>query len=398
MTKVDRSQLSVIGIIIVILIAGNLRSPITSLSPVLSEIMTKLGLSNFQGSLLTSIPLLVFAGGSVLVSRIGAKIRIQYTLGLSLILLILGLYLRVYGSVSMLYIGSFLIGIGICIGNVMTPAYIKQVFPDKIGLMTGVFSVTMNLFAALAAGYSIAIGEWTQLGWRGSLGIWIIWSIPALLVLSIELFLSKKRSDESKSNKILEGKFNAFRSKQAWYISIFMGIQSLVYFCVIAMLPTVLIDYGMDKGETGFVLLAFQLVMAPVMFICPVIASKMKEQQSLIYLAGALMVGGIGLLTIFKTQYIYFTAVMIGTSTGLAFSLSILFFSLKSRTTDGTIKVSGQAQSIGYLIAALGPPVFGVLHDWDSSWNMSFYFLIVMAVILTFSGIGAAKARFVEDY
>lgn len=398
MNKEGRGRLYLVGVIIVILIAGNLRSPITGVSPVLSEIMNKLNLTNVQGSLLTSIPLLVFASCSMLVSRIGAKTNILHNLVLSLIFLIVGLYLRVLGNVAMLYVGSLLIGLGICIGNVMTPAYIKKVFPNRIGLMTGVFSVTMNLFAALAAGFSIAIGEWTQLGWQGSLGIWLVWSLPALLVVVIEAIFGRNRKTEKKPTGASATNFNVFRSKQAWYITVFMGMQSLVYFCIIAMLPTVLIDYGMDEGETGFVLLAFQLVMAPIVFICPVVATKMKDQKLLIYLTGLLMFGGVGLLALFKTEYIYFTAVMIGTSTGLAFSLSILFFSLKSRTTTGTIKVSGQAQSFGYLIAACGPPIFGVLHDWDSSWNTSFYFLMVMAVILTIFGRGAAKERFVEDH
>lgn len=398
MSRQRQAGLGFLGVLTVILIAGNLRSPITSVSPVLSEIMAKLQLGNLQGSLLTSIPLLVFASCSIPVSKIAARTNISYSLILSLIFLILGLYLRIYGNIAMLYVGSFLIGLGICIGNVMTPAYIKNVFPDKIGLMTGVFSVTMNLFAGLAAGFSIAIGRWTQLGWQGSLGIWILWSLPALLVVGIEILSNKNKYEERKAVEISKTNFDVFRSKQAWYISIFMGIQSLVYFCVIAMLPTVLIDYGMDKSETGFVLLVFQLVMAPIMFICPVIASKMKEQKPLVYLVGILMFLGVGMLTIFKIQYIYVAAFLIGASTGLAFSLSLIFFSLKSKTMEGTIKVSGQAQSVGYLIAAFGPPVFGMLHDWDSTWNSSFYFLMLMAIILTFSGRAAARARFIEDH
>lgn len=398
MGKEGQSRLHLFGLIIVILIAGNLRSPITAVSPVLSEIMAVLNLTNVQGSLLTSIPLLVFASCSMLVSKIGARTNILYNLMLSVVLMLIGLYLRVLGNVTMLYVGSLLIGLGICIGNVMTPAYIKKVFPDRIGLMTGVFSVTINVFAALAAGFSIAIGEWTQLGWQGSLGIWLVWSIPALLVVGIEMFSARNRRVQEKTAETEKARFNVFRSRQAWNISVFMGIQSLVYFCVIAMLPTVLVDYGMEESKTGLVLSVFQLIMAPIVFICPVVAAKMKDQKLLVSLTGAFMLIGLVMLLIFKAEFIYLSVILVGISTGLAFSLSILFFSLRSRTTSGTIKVSGHAQSVGYLIAAFGPPIFGMLHDWDSSWNISFYFLMLMAVIMTFFGIGAAKRRFVEDY
>lgn len=394
----NKISLSLLSVIVIILIGGGLRSPITAVSPVLSEIIALLHLNNLQGSLLTSIPLIVFASCSVLVSKVAVKANIHYSLIYSLIFLIMGLYLRVYGNVPMLYIGSFLIGLGICIGNVTTPAYIKNRFPEKIGIMTGVFSVAMNLVAALASGFSIAVGKWTNLGWKGSLGIWIIWAVLALFAVGIEAFSSKRTSTKKPATQATKSDFNIFRSKQAWNISVFMGIQSLVYYCLVALLPIVLVDYGMEKEETGLVLLVIQLSMLPIMFISPIIATKMKDQKQMIYGAGILMFVGITLIALFKTQYIYLAAVLIGTASGWTFSLSILFFSLKSKTMDGTIKVSGKAQSVGYLIAAFGPPVFGMLHDWDMSWKSSFYFVMVMIVIMIFFGRKAAKPRFVEEH
>ncbi|WP_317043924.1 hypothetical protein [Chryseobacterium sp. T16E-39] len=55
------------------------------------------------------------------------------------------------------------------------------------------------------------------------------------------------------------------------------------------------------------------------------------------------------------------------------------------------------AQSVGYLIAALGPPVFGKLHDMDSSWQSSFYFLVAAILLMFFFGFKAAGKRYVED-
>ncbi|MEN0052878.1 MAG: MFS transporter [Mucilaginibacter sp.] len=398
MDKKNKIGLSILSVAVIILIAGDLRSPITAVSPVLSEIKAALGLNNIQGSLLTSIPLIVFASCSVLVSRIAVKANIHYSLIYSLIFLIMGLYLRASGSVGMLYFGSLLLGFGICIGNVTAPAYIKNLFPEKVGMMTGVFSVAMNLVAALASGFSVAIGKWTNSGWKGSLSVWIAWALLALFAVAIETFFGGHKPSKRTTAEAPKSGFNVFRSKQAWNISIFMGIQSLVYYCLVALLPVVLVDYGMKKSETGMVLLIIQLAMLPVMFISPVIASKLKDQKSMIYGVGLLMFIGISMLTILKVQYIYLTAVLIGMSSGLAFSLSILFFSLKSKTMHGTIKISGKAQSIGYLIAAFGPPVFGILHDWDVSWHSSFYFLMLMIIVMTIFGRKAAKPHFIEEH
>ncbi|ERJ58135.1 CynX/NimT family MFS transporter [Sphingobacterium paucimobilis] len=388
-----------LSIAVIILIGGGLRAPITAVSPVLTEIIAALQLNNIEGSLLTSIPLIVFASCSVLVSKIAVRFNIHYSLIFSLILLLAGLYVRVYGNMATLFIGSFLIGLGICIGNVTTPAYIKTFFPDRIGVMTGIFSVGMNFIAALASGLSIGIGEWSEMGWRGSLGIWMFWVLLALLAVVIEAFLGSKNKTE-KVHVVRESpqNFNVFRSRQAWYISIFMGIQSLVYYCLVALLPVVLIDYGMAKEQTGIVLLIIQLAMLPVLFISPIIATRLKDQKWMIYGVGVLMFGGITMLMLLKSQFVYTAAVMIGISSGLAFSLSILFFSLKSKTMEGTIKISGKAQSVGYLIAAFGPPIFGLLHDWDVSWQSSFYFLLLMIIIMVFFGREAAKPRFIEEH
>lgn len=397
MKQNSNTTFSWLGILLVIWVASNLRSPITAVGPILDEIKLAMNLDNIQASLLTSIPLIVFASCSILVSKATARLNIRHGLIYALLFLIIGLYLRVYGNITTLYIGSVLLGLGICIGNVLTPAYIKNEFPTKIGLMTGIFSVSMNLVAALASGFSISIGKWTEMGWKGSLGIWIFVAIIALIIVFAELFWGANTASQQ-SKKEETTKFNIFKSKQAWNISLFMGLQSLIYYCLVAFLPTVLMEYGMSKSEAGWVFSILQLAMLPVMLVSPVIASKMKDPKLMIYSIGVLYFTGIVMLILLKTQWIYFTAILLGISGGLAFSLAILFLSFRSKTMAGTIKISGKAQSIGYLIAAFGPPLFGKLHDFDISWKYSFYFLLAIILIMTFFGRKSAKPRFIEDH
>lgn len=397
MKQNSNTTFSWLGILLVIWVASNLRSPITAVGPILDEIKLAMNLDNIQASLLTSIPLIVFASCSILVSKATARLNIRHGLIYALLFLIIGLYLRVYGNITTLYIGSVLLGLGICIGNVLTPAYIKNEFPTKIGLMTGIFSVSMNLVAALASGFSISIGKWTGMGWKGSLGIWIFVAIIALIIVFAELFWGANTASQQ-SKKEETTKFNIFKSKQAWNISLFMGLQSLIYYCLVAFLPTVLMEYGMSKSEAGWVFSILQLAMLPVMLVSPVIASKMKDPKLMIYSIGVLYFTAIVMLILLKTQWIYFTAILLGISGGLAFSLAILFLSSRSKTMSGTIKISGKAQSIGYLVAAFGPPLFGKLHDFDLSWKYSFYFLLAIILIMTFFGRKSAKPRFIEDH
>jgi len=388
--------LLIINVLVVILVSSNLRSPIISVAPVLGDIRDAMKLDNFQVSLLTSIPLFMFATCSVLVSRFSHQFSISRFLMYSLIILSFGLFLRITGSVWMLFLGSVFIGLGICIGNVVTPGYVKNNFPKQIGLMTGIFAVAMNLTAALASGFSVKIGEWTGFGWRGSLGIWLVIAGLGLFVLILELIFNKKNPDQTKA-ALSSSDFNMFKSVQAWNISIFMGLQSLFYYCMVAWLPSFLSDYHMQGDSTGWVLFVIQITMIPVTFCSPIIANKMKDQRILIVLICVLMLISTMMFAWLQSQWIYVNAVIIGISNGLSFSLSILFFSTRTKNSANAVKISGMAQSVGYLIAAFGPPVFGKLHDWDVSWKSSFYFLSFTVVLMFYFGMKAARRKYVED-
>ncbi|WP_313091444.1 CynX/NimT family MFS transporter [Chryseobacterium flavum] len=395
--KKDASYvLLIINVLVVILISSNLRSPIVAVSPVLGEVRDALKLDNFQVSLLTSIPLFMFAACSVLVSRFSGKLGLNRLLMYSLIILSMGLLLRISGSVWLLFLGSLFIGLGICIGNVVTPGYVKNNFPGQIGLMTGIFAVSMNLTAALASGFSVKIGEWTGLGWRGSLGVWLVIAVLGLLVVILELIFNKRASEQPKA-VLRASDFNMFKSSQAWNISIFMGLQSLFYYCMVAWLPSFLSDYHMQAESSGWVLFIIQFTMIPITFCCPIIAGKMKDQRIMILFICALMFGSTMMFIFFKSEWIYVNAVIIGISNGLSFSLSILFFSTRTQNSINAVKISGMAQSVGYLIAAFGPPVFGKLHDRDTSWNTSFYFLSTAVLFMFYFGMKAARNRCVED-
>lgn len=380
----------------VLWVSSNLRSPITSVGPVLTEISQALDLSNFQSSLLTSIPLLMFAACSVVISRIAAGRNISYILLIGLFVLGAGTLLRIYGNVATLLSGSVLVGLGICVGNVVTPGYIKSNLPQHIGSMTGLFAVAMNLTAAFASGFSISIGQWTSLGWRGSIGIWIFLVVISVIMILIEQGFKKRKTLATLQSE--RSTFNMFRSRQAWQISIFMGLQSVIYYSIVSWLPAVLVHYGMPEAETGWVLFTFQIASLPLTFIGPVIANRMKDQRSLIIFIAVVMMSSVLLFAFAGLKYAYAAAILLGISNGMSFSLSLFFFSIRTRSSANAIKLSGMAQSIGYFIAAFGPAVFGALHDADASWKSSFYFLAISVVLLLYFGLNAAKNRFVEDH
>ncbi|MFM9403246.1 CynX/NimT family MFS transporter [Myroides odoratimimus] len=379
----------------IIFIASNLRAPLTSVGPVISEISKSLALSNTTAGLVTTIPLMAFGFLSSMVPKISRRYGMELVLLGSLILLSIGLVIRPYGSLVTLFLGAALVGIAITVGNVLMPAYIKSNYQKNVGTMMGIYSVAMNLTAALAAGFSISLGKFTEMGWKGSIGVWLVLSIVTILIWLPQV--KKKQAIEGSNRGFTEEKkVHMYSSKLAWAVTVFMGVQSLLFYCLAAWLPKVAITWGIPKEDAGWLLSYMQFAQLPMTFIGAIIASKLSNQKLLAIGTGVLFAIGIAGLLIFKVNMIALWCVLIGTASGLAFSLSMLFFVLRTSSTTQAAELSGMAQSIGYLIAACGPPVFGALFDVTQSWSMSLMFLLVMSITLIVSGGIAGKNDWVK--
>lgn len=377
----------------ILFVAATLRAPLSTLGPVLTEISKSLNLSNSEAGLLTTIPLMAFAFLSIFVGQLSRKLSIEKFLLFSIVLLIAGLYIRVMGTAFTLFLGSAILGIAICIGNVLVPGYIKKTFPNKSGMVIGFYSVSMNLTAALASGFSIAIGKLSGLGWKGSLGIWIWVAVFSFLIW---LPIALKKTEIAETQKMIKSNLNIFKSPLAWQISIFMGLQSLMYYSLVTWLPMLLQDFGMLKEESGWVLSFMQMAMLPLTFLGPIIASKLSNQKSLVLVVAAGMFISVLLIVFFQLQYIYTSVILFGISSGLSFSLSMMFFVLRTTDSHAATKISGMAQSVGYLLAAFGPPIFGKLYEYGNTWNLSLYFLLVVVLIMLAVGLKAARNRLIN--
>jgi len=329
------------------------------------------------------------------VPKISRRYGMEIVLLGSLILLSIGLVIRPYGSLITLFLGAALVGIAITVGNVLMPAYIKNNYQKNVGTMMGIYSVAMNLTAALAAGFSISLGKFTEMGWKGSIGIWLVLSIATILVWLPQV--KKRRAVQATASLGQdEVKVNMYKSKIAWAVTVFMGVQSLLFYCLAAWLPKVAITWGIASEDAGWLLSYMQFAQLPMTFIGAIIASKLPNQKLLAIGTGVLFAIGIAGLLIFKVNFIALWCVLIGTASGLAFSLSMLFFVLRTSSTVQAAELSGMAQSIGYLIAACGPPIFGALFDLSGLWSLSLGFLLVMSVTLIISGGIAGKNDWVK--
>lgn len=380
----------------IVLVATNLRAPITSVGPVVPDIQEALGLSNTLAGLITTIPLLAFALLSPIASKLADRWRIETLLWAAIWAIGLGLFIRASSNTVLLFSGAALVGCGIAFGNVLVPPFIKQRFPKKIGLVTGIYSVAMNITASLASGFSIAIGHLTGQGWKGSIGVWLVFSVIAIIFWAPQL---KRRSDDvSADRSVIRPQMGTsmLRSRLAWLITIFMGLQSLLFYCAIAWLPVVLQDWGMASEKSGWVLSFVQFTQLPIMFVGPIIIGRMKDHTPLVWFIAGTLVLSLLLIIGWRTQFIIPAVILFGLGSGLAFSLVMMWFILRTKTTREAARISGMAQSFGYALAAVGPPLFGALYDWAGNWETPFFMLAAATVILHITGMRIAKPQLID--
>ncbi|MDZ7806051.1 MAG: MFS transporter [Gracilimonas sp.] len=371
--------------------ALSMRSPLSSVGPLTEFIQNALGLSYSMVGLITTLPLICFALLSGFTLYFTQRFGLEFTLGAALFILTIGTVSRYFATIPSLYLGTLFIGIGIAVMNVLMPSIVKRDFPKRSGFMTSLYSGVMGIGATLGAGLSVPLAHATN--WQFSLGSWAILSFMGLL-----LWIPQLRNRTKPKNPIHIG--TAIKklgsSPIAWQIALFMGLQSLIFYAVLAWLPEILIDRGMTPTRAGLVLSISQGTGILGSLVIPTIAGRFKDQRSIVLVTGAMEVIGVVGILLTDTFFVSTWAGILGFGLGGNFSLALLFMVLRADSAELTTGLSGMAQSVGYFVAAFGPILFGFVHDLTNSWNIPLYSILVIAALQIVFGLGAAKNRIIS--
>ncbi|WP_163141146.1 MFS transporter [Bacillus sp. 22-7] len=377
----------------IIFVAFNLRPAITSVGPLIGAIRDETGISNSAAGLLTTLPLVAFALLSPFVPRIAQKLGSEWSILLGLTILGAGIAARSLGMLPPLYIGTVLIGLGVGLCNVLLPGMVKEKFPQKVGLLTGIYTFSMGICAGLAPGFSIPLAENLGLGWRLSLGVWTILIFIAIIVWLPQI---RERKKKTAAPKVSAPKGSIWSSPIAWQVTLFMGLQSMVYFSATTWLPEILHSQGREIAATGWMVTVLQFSGLPVNFIIPVLADRLPNQKGIALGIGLFTFAGLmGLLMNVNAIISNISIVLLGIGLGAAISHSLTLIGLRAENAKQAASLSGMAQSVGYLLAAAGPILIGSLYDLFHSWTVPLIFLMIITAIFTISGIGAGRDQFV---
>ena len=397
-TKVRQQAAPWVILLGIIFITVNLRAPLTSVGPLVELIRNDLHISNTLAGMITTLPLLAFAFFSPFVPKLGKRFGVEWILFISIIFLTLGIILRSFSGIANLYIGTAVLGLAIAVCNVLLPGLIKREYSERIGLMTGVYAISMNLFGAIASGISVPVAVGLGFEWQGALGIWGILSFLSILFWIPQL----KRGSIKKTTIHPQARnhgVNLWRSPLAWQVTLFMGLQSTLFYVLVAWLPEILKSKGIGLDQSGLFVSIMQLTVLPVTFIAPILAGRMSNQRLLVTIASVcFFTGNVGLLY-GSLNFIVLWIILLGMGAGFTFGLAMIFFSLRTDTSGQAAELSGMAQSVGYLLAAMGPMLFGYLHDLTDSWQIPLQILVGVSLLLFIVGLGAGRNKKVgSDY
>ncbi len=381
MTKQTNKVIILLGIILLGMI---LRTPITSVGAIIGPLKNLLEINNTVAGLITTIPLIAFAIFSPFVAKISNKIGLEKTIFLATIVASIGLLLRFYINTSVFFVTTFIIGVGITVGNVLLPGLTKKYFPENLGVMTGFYAVVMNVSASVAAGISYPILSSNVGGEKFSTGLAVnIWLIISVLNIVIYAIITKN----SKSERIIEykktGVTGYLKSLKMWSVMLSMGLQSALFYCSVSWFAEIMISKGFTPSEAGLLLSISQFAQFPSTFLVPVLAEKIKNKLIIpIFIAMGYVASLIGMIYIqgnFALMTIYI--VLFALAGGGSFSYVMYLFSAKSKNEEEAADISGLAQAGGYWLAAIFPPLLGYVRD-VLNWDVAIYILIVTASLL----------------
>ena len=299
----------------------------------------------------------------------------------------IGIIVRSSDFTWLLFTGTALIGIGIAIGNVLLPSIVKSRYPTKVGLLTGIYTMAMSTFAAIGSGISVPLATNLNLGWKQSLLFWVTLAIIAAIVWIPQV---RRRSEPRIQPKLGGG---IWRSSVAWQVTIFMGSQSFLFYSLIAWLPEILTASGISISVAGWLLFMMQAVGLPLAFVTPILADRVKNQKMLVATIGFFYVSGlVGLISGGSLTVIMISLIFMGISQGASISLALTLIGLRTDNSTEAAQLSGMSQSLGYLLAAVGPTLIGYILDLTHSGTMPIFIFIFISVLMTIAGIGAGRS------
>ena len=367
----------------VFLAATNMRAGLVLIGPLIPIIEKYFHLSTTQISLLAAIPLICFAGSSLVmgfVSRLGSSNRI---ITWALTSLSIALIARAFTGVYGLYAFSLLMGISIAVMNYEIPAWVKEHAPNDAGFMTGVYVTIMGIVASISVAISVPIAEHSSLSWKASMIPWMTISVISAFYWSMKM----KSNGGIKVHKAPHfWKSKAFKNPMAWALVFFFGFESMAFYATATWFPTLLTTKGLTLSGAAIAVSISGLIGSGVGLAVPHFIEKLKDPRLAIVLISAGMTFSFFMITVQSGAILLLWLSLSNIGISIVFPIALMLCGMKSDSPEATRNMSTMMQSSGYILSSTGPIFMGTLHDHFHSWNAAMYGVVVLCLIQMVTG------------
>ena len=373
--------------------AINMRAGLTIMSPLYPILKDQYHLSSFQLSFLTSLSVLCFAGSAFLMPLVGKIGGTNRVIALTLSVLSTAIFLRMVGNLPMLFFSSLTVGVSIAILNFSLPVWVKENAPEHSGLLTGIYITIMGSFAALSTAVAVPLAHATSWGWRFSMMPWVV-----IGVVSSAWWLLRITRTPGPVHFQVSSKFHSILLKRsgAWSISIFFGLQSMLFYGTATWLPTILVSKGYSLTHAGLVVSLTGFAGSLIGIVAPHYSSKLKNIRMLLFLLGLMISVSFAALIFDSGSRLIIWLLISNIGLSITFPLSLLLTVTRSADAAETRSLSIMAQSIGYLMAAFAPGIVGAIFDATLSWSWALVVPVVLGIALGIIGYSAGKPEKIE--
>lgn len=392
------TRLVVVGIV---LTALNLRPAITSLGALLEEVRDGLGMSGSVAGLLTSVPPLCFAVFGVTAPRLARRFGPAAVVCAGMAAITAGLALRPFiGGTAGFLAASALALMGIAVSNVLMPVIVKRWFPDRVGSMTGLYSMALALGTSLAAAVTVPVTDALGGSWKSGLVVWAALAAAAVLPW-IPLVRARGAASGDPAPAPAEAGREApalriTRSRTAWALAVFFGLQATAAYVTMGWMAQIFRDAGVAAGTAGLLLAVTMVMGVPLAFVIPRLATRLPHQGPIVVALGVCGLAGYAGLYLAPAGGAWAWAVLLGIS-NCAFPLALTMVGMRARTGAGVAQLSAFSQSTGYLLSIPGPLLVGVLYQHSGGWGLPISLMAGLMIPQIAVGILAGRNRTVED-
>lgn len=374
------------------MLALNLRPAAVSVGPVLAEVSDGLAMSHTLAGVLTSLPVVAFAGFGALAPGLARAVGVHRVTLLSLVVVAAGLGLRAVVDSPAAFLALSMVALaGMAAANVLLPSLVKLHFPDRVGAVTAIYTTALAIGLTGALTLTVPIAD-TYGGWRIGLGVWAIVALVAALPWLFMVGHDQHPDAEPHDIRLAQ----VARTRLGLAMALFFGLQSLQAYAVFGWFAQLWRDNGYSATHAGLLLGVVAAVSIPLSSWIPAAAARRTDQRGvLLAVMACYPVGYVGLMLAPHSLAILW-ALLVGIG-ACTFPLILTMIGLRSRTPAGTAALSGFTQSAGYLLAAVGPFTVGAIYDATGGWTWPLAFLLALTVPQLLIGLYAAQPRFIED-